>query len=1197
MRSVWLSGALCLFAVSSAAQEIGKVKYLAGAVTISRAGATQNAAPGDSLQVNDIVRTPSAAGTGVRIVLLDASELTLGSGTELRVVIHNPLTQQTTIEMLHGHLRAKVTPVVKQGGIFQVRTPTAIAVALGTVMQVDTVSDVPIATTAVTADQLPSVPGAGTGVSELMSLTPGMPSTEATDRITQSANRFILDGRRDPARATSYSSMDGDSISSFSLTNSLSGAVTDGIPSSPGAFDTTDLTPGPYNIRISMKSGSNSFHGHEFELYSGTHLNFFSTSYRAQPGGASQPGWDYSIAPNYDANFSTRTSVLQQRFPSLQPFYVNSPSASVTTPSGGEALPNSSLYTSFFFNSRTQNYNALTPFLTSNPYLSTGNRGLDLNVSARAGNTSTNYSRALGLSVGGPLALPRFGEGSSFSGRASRNNYFFFYPSAGTPRIQRETMGFDRSLPDWQINRELKVGANFTYDYNDATASQLSLSPSVQVTQTQNYIAGFGGQNFATDYSASRGTRIVPRRETELLLALGARPPTITDPRVARYELVLGIFGYVWAPYGYDGQVIPSLNAAPSETIRTPAPSNFPWGVYAPPGLGSSLRTPIVTFTPGQIFNPVGGANYPTSSGDEEWTRSIPARLGLPLQTSYTTETSGDEIAARLSIPALTPRAQREFATELPELSANYRIQAGYRFTDDYRTNTARSSYGEFQLDDIPYRSLSRSSRRLAESPYNFLRSEYARRNEIPYSSFSKSSDQLKYNFNRFRIQSVPNTRKYSEYAFSDFIAMQQSSFGRSSYKSHSSWCYHDRLEYRNKWPQMDYQVARQYFGVFYGYKTPVAVVVTVVRSLDDIQPGLLQPASGKHGMWDYPGVKKTIISCFHHYIAVAGYVPGTRTQFGQTAQMIIVSKGEGAQPPRPIFNSEGTSATLQQASFKDVPAAETLVRGVPEFNATGTCTATWVINGVAMFGASNTAFSYKLLGLGRSTGDAIRVLVTNNTNCAVYFIVTFGTILQPHSLEHQIGAAVGILLGGSTNFNNIKSYQIMINFGGGTFVVIVVEPGPAPQHPPELGGPSAEDEPDIGAEQLPPNVAEGVLRSYCLELHKLAPHPETRYDFADAKLQEELGPNAAFLQHIFELVQSGALKIPQGHTLDTLIQWTLWASREGMDEGKFKDAYRTLVHHNYDAQKKKWDKDAEKFVDDSEKTLWPAVAVALAAK
>jgi hypothetical protein len=51
------------------------------------------------------------------------------------------------------------------------------------------------------------------------------------------------------------------------------------------------------------------------------------------------------------------------------------------------------------------------------------------------------------------------------------------------------------------------------------------------------------------------------------------------------------------------------------------------------------------------------------------------------------------------------------------------------------------------------------------------------------------------------------------------------------------------------------------------------------------------------------------------------------------------------------------------------------------------------------------------------------------------------------------------------------------------------------------------------------------------------------------------------------------------------------------MDQSKFMDAYMTLVHHNYDAQKRKWDKDAQKQMEESGQGLWPAVAMALAAK
>ena len=83
-------------------------------------------------------------------------------------------------------------------------------------------------------------------------------------------------------------------------------------------------------------------------------------------------------------------------------------------------------------------------------------------------------------------------------------------------------------------------------------------------------------------------------------------------------------------------------------------------------------------------------------------------------------------------------------------------------------------------------------------------------------------------------------------------------------------------------------------------------------------------------------------------------------------------------------------------------------------------------------------------------------------------------------------------------------------------------------------------------------------------------------------------------MQRTFTLAQTGAMKVPQGHSLDGVIQWTEWAFREGMDEKKFKEAYTTLVKHNYNIQKKKWDKAAEQLVEKSGNSLWPVVQAVL---
>jgi hypothetical protein len=120
------------------------------------------------------------------------------------------------------------------------------------------------------------------------------------------------------------------------------------------------------------------------------------------------------------------------------------------------------------------------------------------------------------------------------------------------------------------------------------------------------------------------------------------------------------------------------------------------------------------------------------------------------------------------------------------------------------------------------------------------------------------------------------------------------------------------------------------------------------------------------------------------------------------------------------------------------------------------------------------------------------------------------------------------------------------------------------------------------------------MLRSYCVELHKLAPHQKTEYKFADGDDQRDLGQHYTILDRTFRLVQTKQLTLTPSNGLDSVIQWSLWARIEKLDEKKFLDEFTKLVHKNYDAQKRKWDKAAETEVGGSGRQLFKLVATVL---
>jgi hypothetical protein len=106
---------------------------LAGTVGALDPASTRNGAPiniRDQVQWNDLLET-NASGR-LRVNLRDGSLLSLGSNSQLRVVQHNPVAQQTTLELLFGRLRSQVVKLTQPGSKFEVRTPTSVAGVIGT---------------------------------------------------------------------------------------------------------------------------------------------------------------------------------------------------------------------------------------------------------------------------------------------------------------------------------------------------------------------------------------------------------------------------------------------------------------------------------------------------------------------------------------------------------------------------------------------------------------------------------------------------------------------------------------------------------------------------------------------------------------------------------------------------------------------------------------------------------------------------------------------------------------------------------------------------------------------------------------------------------------------------------------------------------------------------------------------------------
>jgi len=107
-------------------QVAGQINALIPAATRN----SQTAKVKEELNWNDLLKTEK---TGrVRAGLKDGSILSVGSDSELRIVQHDSVSQQTELEMGFGKVRSQVTKVTKAGGKFEMKTPNAVIGVIGT---------------------------------------------------------------------------------------------------------------------------------------------------------------------------------------------------------------------------------------------------------------------------------------------------------------------------------------------------------------------------------------------------------------------------------------------------------------------------------------------------------------------------------------------------------------------------------------------------------------------------------------------------------------------------------------------------------------------------------------------------------------------------------------------------------------------------------------------------------------------------------------------------------------------------------------------------------------------------------------------------------------------------------------------------------------------------------------------------------
>jgi hypothetical protein len=316
--------------------------------------------------------------------------------------------------------------------------------------------------------------------------------------------------------------------------------------------------------------------------------------------------------------------------------------------------------------------------------------------------------------------------------------------------------------------------------------------------------------------------------------------------------------------------------------------------------------------------------------------------------------------------------------------------------------------------------------------------------------------------------------------------------------------------------------------------------------------------------------VDSTVVGGLNHFVAVSNANP-------KTPGLSFLSSGQSAEITRDTIREFGVQlsgpivkdklwfwGSFNKNNFQTSTARDFGVNGQP-------CTPGVVVNGQPITtGDSVPNYNYKILGMGTSTGNALQIRVTNFGSCPLYFFIPAGTVLQPKGFTERV--ITGLLLGGVPS---LKDFQKMITFGS---LLRVPPPGLVTAEPPAL----------VSSDTTEP------LRSYCVQLHKLAPHPKTEYKFGDEGDQNEFGGNLQVLNRAFQLFKTGKLPSTTGHGLDAVIQWSVWARIEKMNQKEFGEAFQNLVRKNFEAKKQKMDKATEKRVQESEQDLWKLVQAVL---
>ena len=265
---------------AAAPPSAGKITALLPVARIIRGAgkqaATIDAVRGQDLVWDDLVRTEK--GGRARITLNDQSILSLGSQAELRIVKNDAKSQQTALQLSYGRLRAEVTTVTRQGGSFEVKTPTAVAGVIGTDFGTTTgigQSDfICISGTVNVSNSNPAVPGTvpctpGTTTTVATGLVPTTPKPATPQQIQeliQDTEPAVI-GSLSPTSALPGMTIDAAvtgsklaainkvTVSGSGVTASLSGTPTD-TGATVHMVVSPSAAPGPRTLTLAKPSGA-----------------------------------------------------------------------------------------------------------------------------------------------------------------------------------------------------------------------------------------------------------------------------------------------------------------------------------------------------------------------------------------------------------------------------------------------------------------------------------------------------------------------------------------------------------------------------------------------------------------------------------------------------------------------------------------------------------------------------------------------------------------------------------------------------------------------------------------------------------------------------------------------------------------------------------------------------------------------------